>query len=206
MHLIYTVIAMMLVGLLALSQFRTTAHSQQRMVSNEILTQVTGVADEVFEHASSYWFDERVDENDWPIQPPIFPIITESETDELTALGTAPGTSTDGWGGCTTAIHQTDANMNQRRLINTVRPETCDDVDDLHGLTLDIVHGDLTYQVDIEVGYVDPSDLTQSVTSQTFAKEMSLTITTPNYVMAGAPLEVELSQVFTYDRLTTSIP
>ena len=85
MHLIYTLLAMLLVGILSLSVLRTSASSEQRMVTNEIMTQVTGVADEVFDHASDYWFDERVHEGKWPIQPPIFPIITSAQLSELTA-------------------------------------------------------------------------------------------------------------------------
>lgn len=206
MHLIYTLTAMLLVGLLALSQFRTAANSQQRMVANEVLTQVTGVSDEVFEHAVGYWFDERVDEDDWPLQPPTFPIITESQVDELTATSTTPGATTDGWGGCTAAIYTLDANMKQNRLTNTSRPETCDDLDDLHGLTLQMEREKMLYEVDFAVRYVDPTDLTQTVSGPTFAKALTLTITTPNYVVGNDPLEITMSQVFTYSRLTTTVP
>ncbi len=206
MHLIYTLTATLLVGLLALSTFRTTANTQQRMVANEILTQVAGVSDEVFEHAAGYWFDERVDENDWPLQPPTFPIITESQVDELTGTGTSPGATTDGWGGCTAAIYTLDANMKQNRLTNTTRPETCDDLDDLHGLTLEMEREQMIYEVDFAVGYVTPTNLTQSVTGPTFAKALTLTITTPNYVIGNDPLEITMSQVFTYPRLTTALP
>lgn len=205
MHLIYTLLAMLLVGILSLSLLRTSASSEQRMVTNEIMTQVTGVADEVFEHAAGYWFDERVDEGDYPIQPPIFPIITSAQINELTAeTDVSAGPTDDGWGGCATSVYSQDTNMGQNRLQNTARPETCDDLDDLHGLTLDMERDGLSYQVEVEVAYVDPlSPTAPTGGTKTFAKAMQLTITTPDFVIGGDPLEVVFVQVFTYDRITT---
>ena len=62
----------------------------------------------------------------------------------------------------------------------------------------------LTYQIEVEVAYVDPLAPTVQTGSPTFAKEVRLTITTPDFVIGNNPLEVELSQVYTYNRITTT--
>jgi hypothetical protein len=204
MHLLYALIALMLVGVLALSSMRMSTQSEQRMISNEIMTQVTGLADEVFDHADAYWFDERTNEQRVTIQPPIFPIIQASQTSDLTSPSAVPGIGSDGWSGCTDAIYAPDANTGQMRLQNAARPQSCDDLDDLHGLRLDMDRGGLTYRVDVSVEYVEPLNPTNPSASQTFAKRLSLRIVTEDYQIAGNPLEVEMSRVFTYDRVTQS--
>ncbi|PEN11379.1 hypothetical protein CRI94_15180 [Longibacter salinarum] len=204
MHLLYSLISVMLVGVLALSAMRMSAQSEQRMLSNEIMTQVTGVADEVFDHADDYWFDERVNESNWHIQPPIFPIITTSQTGELTSTTAAPSTGIDGWGGCSAAIYTDDINMGKKRIQNPTRPETCDDVDDLHGLQLDIERDGLRYAIDVAVEYVDPNNPTVATASKTFAKRINLTISLADYQFGSNPLQVEMSRIFTYERITTT--
>ena len=202
MHLLYALIALMLVGVLALSSMRMSTQSEQRMISNEIMTQVTGLADEVLDHADAYWFDEATNEQKAVHQPPIFPIIDASETSSLTAPSAVPGLGSDGWSGCTDAIYTPDANTGQMRLQNSARPQSCDDLDDLHGLQLDMDRGGLTYRVDISVEYVDPLNPATPSATQTFAKRLSLRIVTEDYEVAGNPLEVEMSRVFSYDRVT----
>jgi len=201
MHLLYSLIGLMLVGVLALSAMRMSAHSEQRMISNEIMTQVTGLADEVFDHAGAYWFDEQTNEQNEPHQPPIFPIVTT--TSSLTSPSAVPGLGVDGWSGCTAAIYTPDANTGQLRLQNSARPETCDDLDDLHGLQLDMDRNGLTYRVDVSVTYVDPLDPSTTSSTPTWAKRVSLRITTADYQVAGNPLEVTMSRVFSYRRVTT---
>lgn len=200
MHLLYSLIGLMLVGVLALSAMRMSTHSEQRMISNEIMTQVTGIADEVFDHAGAYWFDEKVDESDYYQQPPIFPIITT--TSSLTSPSAVPGMGVDGWSGCTSAIYAPDANTGQLRLQNSARPETCDDLDDLHGLRIDMDRNGLTYRVDVSVTYVDPLDPSTTSSAPTWAKRVSLRITTTDYQIAGNPLEVTMSRVYSYQRVT----
>lgn len=202
MHLLYSLIALMLVGVLALNSMRTATHAEQRILSNEIMTQVTGVADEVFDHAAGYWFDHAVDESRSAIQPPIFPLIEAHQTNLLTATSAVPGATVDGWGGCTDAIYAQDTNMGQRRLQNTARPLTCDDVDDLHGLSIEMERDGLTYDVAVAVEYVLPTDPTVVSSSPTFAKRLTLTITSADYEIGGSPLEVVLSRAFMYDRVT----
>lgn len=202
MHLLYALIALMLVGVLALSSMRMSTYSEQRMISNEIMTQVTGLADEVFDHADAYWFDEATNEQKAVYQPPIFPIIGASETSSLTAPSAVPGLGSDGWSGCTDAIYAPDANTGQLRLQNSARPQSCDDLDDLHGLQLDMDRGGLTYRVGISVEYVDPLNPATPSATQTFAKRLALRIVTEDYEVAGNPLEVEMSRVFGYDRVT----
>lgn len=202
MHLLYSLISVMLVGVLALSAMQMSAHSEQRIIANEITTQVTGVADEVFDHAGAYWYDEAVNESNSHRQPPIFPVITSASG--LTPVTHAPGMGSDGWGGCTAAIYDTDANMGKRRLQNSARPVTCDDLDDMHGLELDMDRDGLTYTVNVAVEYVDPYAPTSTSSSQTFAKRMTLTIATNDYLIGGDPLEVEMSRVYTYKRITAT--
>jgi len=202
MHITYTILSLLLLGIFALTMMRTSVQTQQRMISNEVITQVTGVAEEVFDHADGYWFDERVDESDHHQQPPIFPIIQASETGQLTSPSATPSSGTDGWGGCTDTIYLMDPNMGQRRLQNTARPETCDDLDDLHGLTLDVDRDGLIYEVEVEVEYVDPVAPSTVSATPTFAKAVRLTITTPQYRMGDDPLEVQFSRVFPYTRVT----
>ncbi len=72
------------------------------------------------------------------------------------------------------------------------------DVDDYHGLTLNITNNNnpsakADYTVRVQVGYVNESNLNQIVTYKTFYKRMTVTVTS-NYL----PVPVVLSHVFSY--------
>ncbi len=60
-QVLYAVIAMMIASLLAFNVQRGTMSAQQRVISNEVLTQFSGVGDEILEDIGSLPFDERTD-------------------------------------------------------------------------------------------------------------------------------------------------
>jgi hypothetical protein len=62
---------------------------------------------------------------------------------------------------------------------------------------------DLSYLVDITVRYVDPVTLAPSAV-QTFAKEVTLTISSPLLFLStpANPVEVTMRRVFEYDMVT----
>jgi len=61
MQTFYSLIAIALVGLLALSLHRATKGLQQRMVVNEVATQLSGVAVEILERIGQEPFDSKTD-------------------------------------------------------------------------------------------------------------------------------------------------
>ena len=74
--------------------------------------------------------------------------------------------------------------------------ESANDIDDYHGIqaytyTTDL--GNIDFDVDIIVRYVEDDDMTQTATTQTFAKEVVVTL---QHDHLFSP--IELSEVFTY--------
>ena len=67
------------------------------------------------------------------------------------------------------------------------------DVDDYHGLNLDVTTPRVNYNVRVQVGYVRESDINTVVSYRTFYKKMTVAVTSP---FISAP--VVLSHVFSY--------
>lgn len=176
MHLIYAVMSIMLVGIFSTNMFRSIHQSELRMITNEVLTELTGAGYDVLEFIGRRAFDENTDES--KIDPLVYPVITT--VGQLTSIA--------GFGGCDSF---------------TLAPPGCDDIDDFDGVTADVTLGAFVYEVEVDVRYVVPTTAAPSA-SPTYAKEVTLTLTNP-YVLIGAdPLQVTVSRVFTYGRHTTS--
>lgn len=174
MQVIYSLLAIMLLGLFSLNMLRGIHFSQNDMVENEVATQLTSIGTDVLEFIGRTAFDENVDES--KISPLSFPIVTNA------------GQLTTTFGGCT--------------ALEIVNP-TCDDLDDFDGLVVTRQAVDLPYTVTIAVRYVDPNNPTQAL-SPSFAKEVRLTITSPLLTVNDTPIPVTLTRVFTYNRITST--
>ena len=172
MHLLYALLSIMLVGLFSTSMFRSIHHSENKMVLNEVLTELSGAGYNVLEFIGRRAYDENTDES--KIFPLVYPVIT----------GTGQLTAAADFGGCASL---------------TYANPTCDDLDDFDGLVVTVTEGGLEYNVSIDVQYVDPLTASPSL-GKAFGKEVTLTITNPYVLVGGAPLEVSLSRAFTYDR------
>lgn len=173
MHLIYAVVAIMLVGLFSMEMSRSIRHAETKMVLNEVLTQLSGAGYDVLEFAGQFPFDENTDESkQTPLQ---YPVITS--VGELTALAD--------FGGCVGLVF-TDP--------------TCDDLDDLDDLQVVVDVDGFEYTVTIDVRYVNANNPDQVYVGKSFAKELALTITNPYLLVGGQPLQVTVSRVFTYNR------
>jgi hypothetical protein len=176
--LIYAILAILLLMFLGLNMTRGQLRTQDKMVVNEVATELSGVAYSVLDFIGRRPFDERTDES--KITPPIvYPVITS--TSQLTPAAN--------FGGCTSMA-----------LVAV----QCDDVDDYHLLTGSTTVGGLTYSYAISVRYVNPANPSQAAGSQTYAKEVSVTVQNPYLTMNGAPLPVVMRRVFSYNRHTTA--
>ena len=180
MHLLYALLAMLLVALFSLNMQRGIHATEQQMIVNEVATQLTGVGVDVLEHIERTPFDENTDESK---QVPLeYPVITG--TGQLTPDGGAQ------WGGCTSLA---------------LSDPSCDDIDDFDGVSVDVDVDGLVYTVEVAVQYVSPATTPATLApsgAQTYAKEVTLTISNPYLLLGGTPLQVELKRVFTYNRHT----
>jgi len=178
MHLIYAVLAIMMVGLFSLNMHRSMHQSQNRMVVNEVVTELTGAGYDILELIGRLPFDENTDESK---QSPLeYPVI--NFTSELTPAAQ--------FGGCTAVALEDPA---------------CDDIDDFHGIpTFTITVDGLEYEADVAVQYVDPVNPDTPAGGNSYAKEVELTITNPYLLVGGQPIQVNVRRVFTYNRHTTA--
>ena len=177
MHLIYAVLAIMLVGLYSMNMHRSMHQTQNKMVVNEVLTQLTGAGYDVVDYIGRRPFDENTDESK---QSPLsYPVIT----------GTGFLTPKGSFGGCASL---------------TLSDPACDDIDDFDGLAITVALGGFDYAVEVDVNYVDPNNPSNPATGNSYAKEVAVTISNPYVVVGGQPLEVRVTQVYTYNRHTSS--
>lgn len=177
MQLISTILAALLVGLFTIHMSTGIRQVHNDMWQNEVMTQVSGVGQDVLEHVLRRSFDENTDES--KINPLSYPVITSA----------AQLTSDANFGGCTS--------------LDLVTP-TCDDIDDFDGLSVTKTSNGFPFTVDIQVQYVNPDDPTQVSSSRTVAKEVQVTVTTPMLTIGGNPIEVKMSRVVTYNRHMTA--
>jgi hypothetical protein len=178
MHLIYAVLAIMLVGLFSMNMHRSMHQSQNKMVVNEVVTELTGAAYDVLELIGRLPFDENTDES--KKDPLEYPVIN----------GTGQLSSSAQFGGC--------------EALEFI-PTDCDDIDDFHAIPSVTVDVDgLEYEMDVAVQYVDPSNPDTPSGGNSFAKEVAITITNPYFRVGGEPLQVTIKRIFTYNRHTTA--
>jgi len=171
---LYGLIALALVSMLALNLQRGTTNTQQRQIFNEVATQVTGVAGEVFDHIArdSVFFDKYVYDTRF-----LFPTCGRTTS---SAVFTPK------------AAFVLAASYAASRY-----------VEGFDGMQVTIDREDIEYVVDIAVDYVDPVTLAPSATP-TFAKEVTLTISSPLLFLRtpDSPVEVTMRRVLEYDRVT----
>lgn len=176
MHMIYAVLAIMLVGLFSLNMHRSMHQSQNRMVVNEVVTELTGAGYDVLEFIGRLPFDENTDES--KKDPLEYPVI--NGPNQLTPVGN--------FGGCAALA---------------LVPDDCDDIDDFHNVpdvTIDV--DGLEYDVEVAVRYVDPLNPETASAGNSLAKEVALTITNTYLLVGGDPLQVNVKRIFTYNRHT----
>ena len=178
---LYGLIALALVSMLALNMQRGTTNTQQRQIFNEVATQVTGVASEVFDHIArdGVYFDKYVSDT-----RTLFPTCGRTTTPSVFTAEAA--------------------------FVPAASYATSTYIEGFHGMTdIPIDRDDIQYLVDISVRYVDPVTLAPSAV-QTFAKEVTLTLSSPLLFLrtSSNPVEVTMSRVIEYDMVTkaTYIP
>lgn len=174
---LYGILAIMLVMFLSLNVVRGTTSTQQKMILNEVGTLLTGIGMDVLDHIERKPFDRATDESK-TAGPPTYPMVTVAA--QLT------GENTGEWG----------TNACAGFLL-------CDDIDDFDGQTVTRDLDGLVYTVEIEVHYVDAATFADSGGTKTFAKEVTVTISNPYLTIGDDPLEVAISRVFTYERITS---
>jgi len=171
---IYALAALAMTGILSFQFLLDSAAIRTRVYSNEILTQVSGVANEIIEDIGTRAFDNRTREDLYADAP-------TSET-ELTASGNFGGV----------ALANCDT--------------SCKDIDDFHGLTFTRNRDGIDFDVSITVRYVDPDNPDVEAFTQTYAKEVILTITNPNIYRLNNPdslVQIEIGRVFSYFRTSS---
>ncbi len=173
MQAFYGLIAMAIVALVGLTMQRSINGNQQRIVVNEVATDLSGVAVEVLEHIGSKAFDARTDTN----KVTVFPAVTSAS--QLTS----PTDATE-WGACTNY-------------------QLCEDIDDFDGMMLTRNRDGLEYQITIDVEYVDPDNPdTPSGKSYAKAVEVAVSNPYMKVGSSNTPLTVNMYRVFTYQRST----
>lgn len=166
-QVIYSLLALTIVGILGFSVSRGLMSVGQRAYQNETLTQVSGVANEILEDIGSRAFDANTISS------------VPGSVSELTAVAGFGG-------GCDPEV-------------------SCIDIDDFDGKTLYREREGLDFTVDVRVEYVDQDDPTLVSSTPTFAKQVTLSITTPYVYKENNPdslITMQMSRVFTYNRTT----
>jgi len=185
---LYGIIALALAMMLALNLMRTITGTQRKMVLNEVATQVTSISVDMMEHLSTKAFDDKTDESGLDLATTTFPIVTTA-----TAL-----TPPSGFG-----------SVAERPLPALPCPHPdfysvhCDDIDDFDGMTMTRTIDGIPYAAEITVRYVNETDPNQVSSTQTFAKEVVVEITSPYLRIGSTPISATFSRVFTYHRRTS---
>lgn len=170
-QLIYAIAALAAVMLFSVSMRHSGVASDQDMYVTEARSRMIGIARESVEQISRMElpFDEMTDA-DRVNSYVVFPYV--SIATELTPYGS--------FGGCTTMT------------------TNCFDLDDFHDLAmLDQDADGLPYDLGVTVTYVDTLSGAASNT-QTYAKEVTVTVTTGAVRIAGNPVSVSYSRIFAY--------
>ena len=176
-QVIYALAALAMTGILSFQFLLGSAAIRTRVYSNEILTQVSGVANEIIEDIGTRAFDNRTREDLYNEAP--------TSASELTASGDFGGVVLANYANC---------------------DSSCLDIDDYHGLTFVRNRDGIDFVVAISVRYVDPDNPEVEAFTQTYAKEVILTITNPNIYRFNNPdslIQIEIGRVFGYFRTSS---
>lgn len=175
-QLIYSISALGIVVVVAVSMQRSSGATEQVVYTNEVLTQLVSVGRDVVDDIArrDLPFDAKVDPDRLP-SVAVRPYVHSAS--ELTPA--------DEFGGCTDF-------------------EACLDVDDFHKLDppLTGVRNGLDFTANIEVEYVSATDPNTKSGSQTFAKEITVTVESSSIVLNGKPVSASYSRVLTYPGFT----
>lgn len=179
-QIIYAVLALGVIGLLTLLMGRSQQTAFHQIHQNEMRTQLTGVSTEILEDIGSHPFDYYTEGGQgWNEDEP------PTSADAITADGGAE------WGNDCTIFVDCD-------LDDFDNPDVGTFVRDRNGVE---------FEVTTEVRYVDENDPTKASAGQTWMKEVTLTITSPDIYFQGHPdslIEMQMSRVFSYFK--TQVP
>jgi hypothetical protein len=181
---LYGILALVLVSMLSLNMQRGSMQTQQRQALNEVGMQITGVAEEVFDHIGreAVAFDRFVDST-----RAIAPVCGRTETPKAFTEPARFATVA-----CSGAGY-----------------ESCPYIEGFHGMTdLSFERDGLPFEVDVEVAYVNPRTLAPlAPTARSFAKEVTLSVSSPLLYLntPSNPLTVRLSRVYEYDAVTDPV-
>ncbi|HEY5564002.1 MAG TPA: hypothetical protein VIL33_00335 [Rhodothermia bacterium] len=175
-QVIYALAALVIAAILSFQFLLGSRTANSRVHSNEILTQVSGVATEIIEDIGSRAFDNRTREDLFETSPD-----SAGELTDPADFGTLSPYS----------MEECDS--------------LCMDIDDYHGQIFQAEHDGIDFEVGITVRYVDPDNPETVSGGKTFAKEVILGITNPNIYREGNPdslITIEVGRVFTYFKTT----
>lgn len=179
-QIIYGVLALGVIGLLTLLMGRSQQTAYHQIHQNEMRTQVTGVATEILEDIGSHPFDFYTEDGQgWDEGNP------PGSAAEITADGGAE------WGNDCTPFVDCDI----------------DDFDNPNVGTFTRDRNGVEFEVTTDVQYVEEDDPTKPAAAQTWMKEVTLTITSPDIYFQGHPdslVEMQMSRVFSYFK--TQVP
>ncbi len=153
---------------------RSNAATEKRIIENEVTVRLTGVGTEVLEYVGSRFFDAVMVPSHARYDDEI---ASEAELSPLALFGPSE-TSCD--------------------------YETCTAIEQFHGLdSLSFSRNGLIYDASISVRYVDEADPSATVATQTFAKEVAVTLTSRNMQTgeSGNFLSGTMTRIFTYEAL-----
>jgi hypothetical protein len=177
-QLIYSVLGLFVAVLFSTSLNSAVRVNQNRNFTNEVLSQMLGIGEDILSDVGRRGlpFDEKVDEERYEGQVQ-YPLVHVAW--ELTPSGS--------FGGC-------DA------------PENCLDLDDFHGMKLDRIVEGLEYDIEIAVVYVNEADPEIESAVQTFAKKVTVTISSEAIYVRDEPLTISYARVFAYEQATYETP
>ncbi len=167
----YGVLGLTAAALVSFSLMRSPDRGSDELVSNEVVSHMLYVGQDIL---------QDIAQRSLPFDANLVSISTVSnvshpagsEANELTAYGA--------FGGCMTIA-------------------ACGDLDDLDGISFVQESDGVTYDVSIEVRYVEPAAPYAPSTTPTFAKQLNVLVSTPAVPIGGRPLTVGYARVFTYD-------
>lgn len=178
-QLIYSVLALSVTVLFSVSLNRVFSTNTQKTYTNEVLSQMIGVGQDILEEVGrrALPFDEAVDEARYEGDIR-YPLVHAAfELTPASQFGMCDS-------GCTDQL----------------------DLDDYDGMTFYRTVDSLDYEARVSVQYVDENDPTQISSTQTFAKLVTVEVTSDAIAIGGEPLTVDYSRVFTYERSTMDTP
>jgi len=178
-QLIYSILALSVTVLFSVSLNRVFNTNTEKTYTNEVLSQMIGVGQDVLEEVGRRGlpFDEAVDEARY-VGPIRYPLVHAAfELTPASAFGMCDS-------GCTDPL----------------------DLDDYDGMTFYRTVDSLDYIATVSVQYVDELDPTKVSATQTFAKLVTVEVSSEAIAISGEPLTIDYSRVFTYERSTMDTP